>query len=328
MGRNSTAPTTFRTSHVATGSVLEEPSIVPAVVLLGGLTAGLLAQGGFYAAGRVPLFLAVAVSFVVALVAVRPSRADLRLVPATAAVTLAGWALLRGLPTDDPGSGIGMATLLAAFAAVLLVVRRQGLAARDLLLTGLLGAGVVVATLGWVGVVWHRTPWALPNDGVWRATSTLTYANATAAILVPLFLVSLGLLIDRPRDASPVGRHRHAAHRGGGDPQPCRHAGSRCRAHRAVRALRRAPRRVSRPGPCDRRRRRRRRLARGDAARVGTASAGADRGAPGRAHGGGSPRPVEPVAARPAPGEHGSRGRRAASRCEPEPSTARWARSR
>ncbi len=186
MGRNSAAPTTLRTPHVATGSVLEQPSIVPAVVLLGGLASGLLAQGGFYAAGRVPLFLAVAVSFVVALVAVRPSRADLRLVPATAAVVLAGWSLLRGLLTDHPGSGIGMAVLLAAFAAVLLVIRRQGVAARDLLLTGLLGAGVMVATLGWVGVVWHRTPWALPNDGVWRAASTLTYANATAAILVPM----------------------------------------------------------------------------------------------------------------------------------------------
>ena len=174
---------------------------MPALVLLGTLTAGLLAQGGFYPAGRVPLFVGVAVSSVVALVAVRPSRADLRLVPASAAVTLAGWALLRGLPTDDAGSGIGTATLLAAFAAVLLVIRRQGLAARDLLLTGLLGAGVIVATLGWVGVVWHRTPWALPNDGVWRATSSLTYANATAAILVPIFLVSLGLLIGRPPDA-------------------------------------------------------------------------------------------------------------------------------
>jgi len=201
MGRNSSATTTVRTSHVATARVVDEPSIVPVVVLLGGLTAGLLAQGGFYAAGRTPVFLAVAVSFVVALVAVRPSGADLRVVAATAAVMLASWALLRGLATEDPGSGVGMATLLAAFAAVLLIVRRQGLAARDLLLTGLLGAAVIVATLGWVGVVWHRTPWALPNDGVWRATSTLTYANATAAILVPTFLISLGLLIDRPRDA-------------------------------------------------------------------------------------------------------------------------------
>lgn len=201
MGRNSTAPTTFRTSLITTGNVHREPSIVPAVVLLGGLTSGLLAQGGFYAAGRVPLFLAITASVVMAMVAVRPSRADLRLLPATAAVTLAGWALLRGLPTGEPGSGIGMATLLAAFAAVPMVVRRQARAGRDLLLTGLLGAGVVVATLGWVGVVWHRTPWSLPNDGVWRATSTLTYANATAAILVPVFLVSLGPLIDRPRDA-------------------------------------------------------------------------------------------------------------------------------
>jgi O-antigen ligase len=180
--------------------VPEETTIVPVLVLLGGLTTGLLAQGGFYGAARTPLFVAVAVAFLLALVSTVPDRADLRLVPATAAAALAGWALLRGLSTDDPRSGVPMAALLASVVAVLLVVRRQGQGGRDLLLTGLLGAGVLVSAMGWVGVVWHRIPWALPNDGVWRATSTLTYANATAAVLVPLFLVSLGLLVGRPPD--------------------------------------------------------------------------------------------------------------------------------
>ena len=201
MGRTNTAPTPLRSTHRATTHVPDEPPIVPVVVLLGGLTTGLLAQGGFYGAARIPLFLAVTVAVGQALHSARPSRVDLRLVPASVAAVLGGWALLRGLPTDDPGSGVPMAALLAAVAAVLLVVRRQGQAGRELLLAGLLGAGVLVSTVGWAGVVWHRTPWALSNDGVWRAASTLTYANATAAVLVPLFLVSLGLLVGRPLDA-------------------------------------------------------------------------------------------------------------------------------
>jgi hypothetical protein len=60
--------------------------------------------------------------------------------------------------------------------------------------------GVVVAATGWIGVVWHREPWGLSNDGVWRAASSLTYANATAAVLVPLLLLSVGRLMCHQRD--------------------------------------------------------------------------------------------------------------------------------
>ena len=40
--------------------------------------------------------------------------------------------------------------------------------------------------------------WAWLGDGVWRASSTLTYPNGAAAVLVPLALVVLARLVDTP----------------------------------------------------------------------------------------------------------------------------------
>jgi hypothetical protein len=58
-----------------------------------------------------------------------------------------------------------------------------------------------VAGTGWLGVALHQRPWGLPSQGLWRAASTLTYANATAALLVPLALVALARLTATPRSA-------------------------------------------------------------------------------------------------------------------------------
>ena len=65
-----------------------------------------------------------------------------------------------------------------------------------------MAVGVVAAVTGWVGVAWRATPWALEDGGLWRAATVLTYANATAGLLVPLALVSMARTTRRPR--SPV----------------------------------------------------------------------------------------------------------------------------
>ena len=55
---------------------------------------------------------------------------------------------------------------------------------------------------GWIGVVWRIEPWALPDRNLWRAASTITYANAMAAVLVPLALLALALLTTRRRSTT------------------------------------------------------------------------------------------------------------------------------
>ena len=126
--------------------------------------------------------------------------AELRSPLVLAAGGLAAWALVRGAASPQRLSGGPLALLLAGVVAVVLVVARLEPRQRHELARGLTVLGVVVAATGWIGVVWHREPWGLSNDGVWRAASSLTYANAAAAVLVPLLLLSVGRLTARPRD--------------------------------------------------------------------------------------------------------------------------------
>ena len=79
----------------------------------------------------------------------------------------------------------------AGTAAVLAFASRLDPALRRILLSGVLAIGSVVAATGWLGVALHQQPWGSPSQHLWRGAATLTYANATAALLVPLVLVPL-----------------------------------------------------------------------------------------------------------------------------------------
>ena len=74
-----------------------------------------------------------------------------------------------------------LALIIAALSAWVVGVSRQS--AKFFLLRGLVASGVGLAAIGCIGVVWHRKPLALVDGELWRAASTLTYANATAAWL-------------------------------------------------------------------------------------------------------------------------------------------------
>lgn len=169
------------------------------LLLLAAVAAGAAAQGGFFPAGRSVVAALLAAALIAALWWQSPSIADLRLGPVFAAAALAGWAVLEGVVRAVPMSAAQYVLLLAGMVAVLLVCRRLDAGERQLLLGGVLAVGLVVAATGWVGVALRLRPWALPDQGLWRAAGTLSYANATAALLVPLALVALGMLIARPR---------------------------------------------------------------------------------------------------------------------------------
>ena len=126
------------------------------------------------------------------------TRDDLRLPPVIPALALAGWAVVDGAMTGVAGAGVGPALLLIGLVAVLLVCRRLRSEDREILLAGLIGIGLLVSLTGWLGVVGRAGPWAFQAQGLWRASSTLTYPNATAAVLVPISLVVLGRLAATP----------------------------------------------------------------------------------------------------------------------------------
>jgi hypothetical protein len=169
------------------------------LLLLVAVAVGLLGQGGYY--GPVQRFLGVlvAAAALLALVAGPPSLDDLRLLPVVPAAVLAAWALLDTVLLGQPAGGAaGIGLLLAGVVAVLFVGRRLGDEDRDVVLLGLTGAGLVVALSGWLGVALRVGSLAWEGDRIWRASATLTYPNAAAAVLVPVALVGLARLLRSP----------------------------------------------------------------------------------------------------------------------------------
>jgi len=168
------------------------------LLLLVAVAAGLLGQGAFYTRVRWYLGVLVAVATVLALVAWPPTRDDARLPPVVAALALATWAVLDAALLGVPAAGAGPALLLLGLVAVLLVCRRLQPEDREVLLLGVVGVGLLVALAGWLGVAGRVGSWAWLGDGIWRASSTLTYPNAAAAVLVPVALMVLARLVDAP----------------------------------------------------------------------------------------------------------------------------------
>jgi hypothetical protein len=168
------------------------------------VAAGLLGQGAFYTRVRWYVGVLVALAAVLALVAWPPTRDDARLPPVVAALALAVWAVLDAALLGVPAAGAGPALLLLGVVAVLLACRRLGQEDREVLLLGVVGIGLLVALAGWLGVAGRVGSWAWLGDGVWRASSTLTYPNAAAAVLVPVALLVLAWLVDTPRSLGLV----------------------------------------------------------------------------------------------------------------------------
>jgi O-Antigen ligase len=167
-------------------------------LLLVAVTAGLLAQGAYYPSVQRPVGVLIALATLLALAAQPLTRDDLRLPPVVPALALAAWAVLDGALLGVAGAGVGPALLLVGMVAVLLVCRRLRQEDRELLLAGMIGVGLLVALTGWLGVASRAGSWAFQAQGLWRASSTLTYPNATAAVLAPISLVVLGRLVATP----------------------------------------------------------------------------------------------------------------------------------
>ncbi len=199
-----TPTTTTQVLSGVRGSVILPPrgsslyaSLVSVCLLLAGMAVALLSQGAYYADAQWAVG-AAAVGAALVTVAVPPRRGVMT-APVLGCLLLAGWSLLRGLGGSTPLGGVRPALLVLGLAAAFAVVRRLTDDDRALLTHGLLALGGAVALAGWVGVVWHVSPYALSNDGVWRATSTLTYANALAAVLGCLALVLAGIMSGQAR---------------------------------------------------------------------------------------------------------------------------------
>ncbi|HEX9696820.1 MAG TPA: O-antigen ligase family protein [Actinomycetota bacterium] len=175
----------------------ERPGSGALVPVLGGALAyAAFAQGAYY----LPQAIAVAGTLAAgaALTRARPEAGD---GPAKVAFAMLGFALLAsaaaaGFPADVWRPILTLGAAASAFLLARTAVRSHE---TERLLSVLAWIGTVVAVIGLAGVTFHAFPWAMRAQGLWRAASTLTYANSAGALLV-LALPAPLILLHR-RDA-------------------------------------------------------------------------------------------------------------------------------
>ena len=169
-----------------------------ALLLVVALVVAVAAQGAYYGAGQQVVAVVLLLALFAALRARPWSRDDALLAPVGTGAALAAWTAISATVAGDISAALPVIARLAGVVVVLLAVRRLTGGQRDALAAALVAVGGLVAATGWVGVAWRVTPWALEDQGLWRAATTLTYANAAAGLLVPLALLAVARLAARP----------------------------------------------------------------------------------------------------------------------------------
>jgi hypothetical protein len=169
------------------------------LILVAALAAAILGQGAYYSTGQQVVAVTLALALIAALRTWPWSRSDTRLGPLVGCAVLAGWAVLSAAFAGRIVSARATVAMLVGVAAVLVICRRSTPTQRDALAGAAVAIGTLAAATGWIGVAWRHTPWALPDQGLWRAATTFSYANAAAGLLVPLALLALAQRVARPR---------------------------------------------------------------------------------------------------------------------------------
>ena len=189
--RSRIAPATQVQWRVQAGGVLRPELVVLATAVVFALARRGAYDGHDFAIVEVLVGLAVTLALATRAVHVAAFRH-----PAVAGAALVGLStLVSGLFAGEVRSAAPTFGILACGAAVVVLVASAPPEQRDLLVSLLLSVGALVALTGWWGVAAHHDPWGLIDGGLWRAASTLTYANATAALLGPLVLLLVARLI-------------------------------------------------------------------------------------------------------------------------------------
>jgi O-antigen ligase len=169
-----------------------------ALLLVVALVVAIAAQGAYYGAGQRVVAVVLLLALLTALRARPWSRDDVLLPPVWAGAALAAWVAVSAAIAGGMTAALPMLAVLAGVTVVLVVVRRLTRGQREALVAAVVTVGVLAAATGWVGVAWRITPWALADQGLWRAATTLTYANAAAGLLVPIALLAVARLAAWP----------------------------------------------------------------------------------------------------------------------------------
>jgi O-antigen ligase len=148
-------------------------------------------EGGFWhpdagiaAAGSVVLLVVAAV--------INPLDRRSRSVVA-ALVLLASWWGIRAATTGSLGDVLPLGATCLAAAAAFAAVRSLRGADRQVAALGVVWLGAAGSLVGFAGLLWRWFPMAMPAQGLWRLSTTLTYSDAAGLVLGMCLLVALGI---------------------------------------------------------------------------------------------------------------------------------------
>lgn len=162
---------------------------LPAAVLLGLGVVEVIRDGGFW---RPDAIVVAIISLPLIAAALLPRRLDgrsLAFVGAAALVT--GWWLLRAVETSSWRTffpfGASMLGLVATFIAVKNLMGRS----RDAAAFAAAMFGAALSLFGFVGLIIRWFPVAMPAQGLWRLSTSITYSDAAGAVLGVCLLIAL-----------------------------------------------------------------------------------------------------------------------------------------
>ncbi|HEY1652748.1 MAG TPA: O-antigen ligase family protein [Acidimicrobiales bacterium] len=164
---------------------------IVAALLFGLMLIDGIRQGGFWPADA---FVAAAGAVVLLVAAAVANPLDRRSgCVVVALILLAVWWGFRAATTDSIGAVLPLGATCVAFAGAFAAARPLRGPARQVAGLGVTALGAAGSLVGFAGLVWRWFPMAMPAQGLWRLSTTLTYSDAAGLALGMCLLVALGI---------------------------------------------------------------------------------------------------------------------------------------
>ncbi len=163
---------------------------IVAAILFGLMLVEGLRQGGFWRADALVAAAAALALLVAAVLVAPPDRRSWWAIGSV--VSLALWWLVRALTSGSVSQFLPLGASFLAFAAAFAAVRPLKGRARNVAALGIACLGAAGALVGFAGLIWRWYPVAIPTQGLWRLSTTLTYSDAAGLVLGVCLLLAMG----------------------------------------------------------------------------------------------------------------------------------------
>ncbi len=147
-------------------------------------------DGGFWRSEAAAIAVIAAILLVAAVVMSPPDRRSLFAIASFGLVAL--WWYIRTVTADAGADFLPFGASIVAFAAAFAAARPLAGRGRESAALAMACLGAAGALVGFAGLIWRWFPLAMPAQGLWRLSSTLTYADAAGLVFGVCLLVALG----------------------------------------------------------------------------------------------------------------------------------------